>query len=198
YRLNTDFKKGLHDMGRAFFFAYGEKENGAVFSHMAVMYAYALYSQGFAKEGAKVLKALYKHSMDFEKSAVYPGIPEYFGKGGRGLYQFLTGVASWYVYTVVTQMYGIRGEYGKLTIAPKLLKEQFDGEGKCTVTLFFGGAELFVEYINPSRSVYGDYKIVSAVLNNKEPLVCDGSKAVLENTALLKKDKKNHIKVILG
>ena len=39
-----------------FGFAYGEKENGAVFSHMAVMYANALYKQGFIKEGYKVLK----------------------------------------------------------------------------------------------------------------------------------------------
>ena len=36
-------------MGRMFGFAYGEKENGAVFSHMAVMYANALYQRGFAK-----------------------------------------------------------------------------------------------------------------------------------------------------
>ncbi len=33
-----------------FGFAYGEKENGAVVSHMAVMYANALYKQGFIKE----------------------------------------------------------------------------------------------------------------------------------------------------
>lgn len=198
YRLNTDFKKGLHDMGRAFFFAYGEKENGAVFSHMAVMYANALYSQGFAKEGFKALNALYKQSVNFEKSKIYPGIPEYFGKGGRGLYQFLTGAASWYVLTVVTKMYGIEGEYGNLTITPRLLKEQFDAEGKCAISLPFKGTELFVEYINPGRSDYGEYKIVSAVLNDREPLTCDGGRTVLKNTELLKKDRKNHIKIILG
>ncbi len=42
YRLNTDFKEEKFDLGRMFGFAYGEKENGAVFSHMAVMYANAL------------------------------------------------------------------------------------------------------------------------------------------------------------
>ena len=36
-----------------FGFAYGEKENGAVFSHMTVMFANALYRRGFAKEGWK-------------------------------------------------------------------------------------------------------------------------------------------------
>ena len=51
YRLNTDFHELKTDMGRMFGFAFGEKENGAVFSHMAVMYANALYTRGFAKEG---------------------------------------------------------------------------------------------------------------------------------------------------
>ncbi len=50
YRLNTDFKELKFDMGRMFGFAYGEKENGAVFSHMAVMYANALYRRGFVRE----------------------------------------------------------------------------------------------------------------------------------------------------
>ena len=42
-RLNTDFGAIQPALGRAFSFAYGEKENGAVFSHMVIMYAYALY-----------------------------------------------------------------------------------------------------------------------------------------------------------
>ena len=60
-----------------FGFAYGEKENGAVFSHMAVMYANALYSQGFVKEGYKVLNTLLHAAMNFESSYMYPGLPEY-------------------------------------------------------------------------------------------------------------------------
>ena len=34
YRLNTDFHELKFDLGRMFGFAYGDKENGAVFSHM--------------------------------------------------------------------------------------------------------------------------------------------------------------------
>lgn len=112
YRLNTDFHEVKTDMGRMFGFAYGEKENGAVFSHMAVMYANALYERGYAKEGYKALHALYHKAMDFENSRIYPGIPEYFGKDGRGLYHYLTGAASWYMLTVITCMFGIRGEEG--------------------------------------------------------------------------------------
>ena len=71
------------NLGRMFGFAYGHKENGAVFCHMAVMYAYALYSRGFVNEGYRVLDTLKKSSMDFERSGIYPSIPEYFTPNGR-------------------------------------------------------------------------------------------------------------------
>ncbi len=51
YRLNTDFGEVLPNLGRGFGFAYGHKENGAMFSHMAVMYANALYQLGRVKGG---------------------------------------------------------------------------------------------------------------------------------------------------
>ncbi len=51
YRLNTDFGEVLPSLGRGFGFAYGHKENGAMFSHMAVMYANALYQRGMAIAG---------------------------------------------------------------------------------------------------------------------------------------------------
>ncbi len=78
YRLNTDFHELKFDMGRMFGFAYGEKENGAVFSHMTVMYANALYRRGFVQEGWKALKTLADTALDFDTSHIYPGIPEYF------------------------------------------------------------------------------------------------------------------------
>ena len=38
FRLNTDFKEIQPDLGRAFGFSYGEKENGSFFSHMNIMF----------------------------------------------------------------------------------------------------------------------------------------------------------------
>jgi cellobiose phosphorylase len=51
YRLNTMFGGLQPNIGRCFGFAYGHKENGAVFSHMAVMYGNALYKRGHVTEG---------------------------------------------------------------------------------------------------------------------------------------------------
>ena len=97
-RLNTRFEDEeayAHKLGRMFGFAYGTKENGAVFCHMAVMFAYALLIRGFADAADRVIDALVSQSMDFEEARIYPGIPEYFDANGRGMYPYLTGAASW-------------------------------------------------------------------------------------------------------
>lgn len=159
YRLNTDFKEEKFDLGRMFGFAYGEKENGAVFSHMTVMYANALYQRGFVKEGYKALYTLLEQAMDSEVSRMYPGIPEYFDAQGRGKYPYLTGAASWYMMTVVTQIYGFRGLWGDLMIEPKILLAQFDAEGNFAAEIPYRGQTFSIVYQNPNRKEYGSYKI---------------------------------------
>ena len=168
YRLNTDFHELKFDMGRMFGFAYGEKENGAVFSHMTVMYANALYRRGFAKEGWKALKTLAETALDFDTSRIYPGIPEYFRSDGRGMYHYLTGAASWFMMTMITQVVGVRGEAGDLILAPRLMAEQFDDQGKASVSLVFAGKKLDVIYENPDRKDSGAYKVSSSF--------CEGQK----------------------
>jgi cellobiose phosphorylase len=160
YHLNTDF--GLRNylsLGRGFGFAYGSKENGAVFSHMCVMYAYGLYKQGFAREGYEVLRSLYQMSAHPQHAKIYPGVPEYFDSLGRGMYHFLTGAASWYVLTMLTQVYGVRGELGDLVLAPKLLAEEFNEQGEARVVFSFAGKRLTVVYVNPKHVEAGVYRI---------------------------------------
>ena len=159
YRLNTDFREIRFDLGRMFGFSYGDKENGAVFSHMAVMYGNALYKRGFAKEGFKALGTLYKTASDFETSRIYPGIPEYFNNEGRGLYHYLTGAASWYLMTVVTEAFGVRGNAGDLHIEPKLVAEQFDSSARASIKLTFRGKQLEVVFINTGKKNYEEYTI---------------------------------------
>mgnify|MGYP004458306291 FL=1 len=188
YRLNTDFGEVKTDMGRMFGFAYGEKENGAVFSHMAVMFANALYQRGYAKEGHKALHSLYMQSMDFEKSHIYPGIPEYFGRNGRGLYHYLTGAASWYMMTVVNQMFGIRGCLGELLVEPKLLAEQFDEDGFASLTFRFQGMGWHAIFENSERKDYGQYHITRVCLDDKQVLTQESGSVVLKRELLAKLD----------
>ncbi len=151
YRLNTDFQEEKFDLGRMFGFAYGEKENGAVFSHMTVMYANALYQRGFVKEGYKALYTLLEQAMNTKVSRMYPGIPEYFDAQGKGKYPYLTGAASWYMMTVVTQIYGFRGLWGDLMIEPKILSKQFDALGNFSAEIPYRGQIFSVVYQNPEH-----------------------------------------------
>lgn len=165
YKLNTDFHEVKEDLGRMFGFAYGHKENGAVFAHMAVMYGNALYQRGYAKEGYKVINSLYKHCSNFEKSRIYPGIPEYVGNNGRGLYHYLTGSASWLLLTVLTEMFGVKGRQGDLVLEPRLVAEQFDADGEALVQLMFADRKLTVLYRNKEHKDYGAYQIGTVTLN---------------------------------
>lgn len=206
YRLNTDFHEVKTDLGRMFGFAYGEKENGAVFSHMAVMYANALYRRGFARAGYKAMQALADAALRFETSRIYPGIPEYFNADGRGMYHYLTGAASWYMLTFITEVFGIRGKAGDLEISPALMPEQFDENKTASLELPFAGKRFLVILHNPRNLEYGDYTVKSAVMDGKElPLVKETSedgkasvRVVLEYAQLKKLSADVHkIEVLL-
>lgn len=195
YRLNTDFHELKLDLGRGFGFAFGHKENGAVFSHMAVMYGNALYRRGFVKDGWDVLKSLYDLSSDFERARIYPGIPEYFNEKRRGMYHYLTGSASWLLLTVLTEVYGVRGKLGDLEMEPKLLKEQFDKKGEARVRTLFAGTKLEVVYRNRALLEHGTYRIAGIKLDGKE-IRCqnDRKSAIIKKEELQKLDsKKSHI-----
>ncbi|HSL45357.1 MAG TPA: cellobiose phosphorylase [Anaerolineales bacterium] len=168
YRLNTNFGTLMLNLGRAFGFAYGHKENGAMFNHMTVMYANALYKRGLVKEGWKVLGGIYRQSRNFERSRMYPGIPEYFSGRGRGMYTYLTGSASWYLFTLLNEVYGVKGELGNLVIEPKLMAEQFDDAGQTRVNTLFAGKPLEIVLENPERLDYGQYWIAELMLNGKK------------------------------
>lgn len=202
YRLNTDFHEVKTDLGRMFGFAYGEKENGAVFSHMAVMYANALYKRGFAKEGYKALQALADAAMDFETSKIYPGIPEYFNAKGRGMYHYLTGAASWYMLTLITESFGVRGKAGNLEISPKLMKSQFDKEKHAKLELPFAGKRFEIVIENPEELEAGEYSIRAAVMERKQLKITGDEKqgcAVLEKADIEKLSEETHrIEITLG
>lgn len=191
YRLNTDFGEEKFDLGRMFGFAYGEKENGAVFSHMTVMYATALYQRGFVKEGHKALQALADSAMDFDTSKMYPGIPEYFDIDGRGMYTYLTGAASWYMLAMITEVFGVKGQTGNLVLEPKLVLEQFDAEDKAKLEMIFAGHTFEIQYENENRLEYGEYEVGKAVVDNVYLEIVDG-KAVLKRDIIDKLQGQNH------
>lgn len=193
YRLNTNFNEIKTDLGRMFGFAFGHKENGAVFAHMAVMYANSLYTRGFAKEGFKVINTLYKHCKDYNLSSIYPGVPEYVNQRGQGMYHYLTGSASWLLLTVLNEMYGIKGELGALRLQPKLLAKQFSN-GMASATCMFRGVNITVTYQNPFGMEAGAYTVKEIYIDGQK--YCDGDVIAKEDVDKL--GDKSQITAILG
>lgn len=192
YRLNTDFQELKFDMGRMFGFAYGEKENGAVFSHMAVMYANALYRRGFAVEGWKVLSSLSNTALDFSTSRIYPGIPEYFRPDGRGMYHYLTGAASWFMMTMITEVFGVKGCAGNLLLYPKLLSEHFDHNHTASISITFAGKSLKIIYENIHQKDFPTYTIQSACCDGNPITTIEDSYVSLSREAILALSDEEH------
>lgn len=164
FRLNTDFKEINLNLGRAFGFSFGDKENGAFFSHMNTMFSYALYEQNFIKEGWGVLKSLFKMAIS-NKNKSYPLLPEYFNSEGQGLYWYLTGSASWYIFTLLTQVFGVKGEFGDLVLEPKFTKENFKSSEFLSCEFNFCGKRIKVIY-NLKKEDKSRYKIDSIKIGN--------------------------------
>ena len=198
FKLNTNFKEVKLDLGRAFAFSYGDKENGAIFAHMDVMFCFSLYKRGLIKEGYKLLNGLYSLA-NGNDSRVYPCISEYYNTEYRGLYNFLTGSASWMTYLIVTEVFGIKHKNGDLTLTPKLTKQQFKSSS-LTFTINIDGKLCDVIYKNPKKLDYGQYSIVNANLNGITCAINNPEVLTIEKSAkeaLLNK-KKNTIQIVLG
>ncbi|MGM0420951.1 MAG: GH36-type glycosyl hydrolase domain-containing protein [Bacillota bacterium] len=168
YRLNTDFHDVKTNMGRLFGFAYGHKENGAMFSHMAMMYSNALYKQGFARKGHEVIASIYHHCRKVNTSRIYPGIPEYVNQRGRGMYPYLTGSASWLLLTMVTRVFGVRGHLGDLVLDPQLVRSQFDAAGEASLGTIFARRFLQISYTNRDKLPVEEYEVKEIAINGEQ------------------------------
>ena len=164
YLLNNNFNEVKLNMGRQFGFAFGHKENGAMFSHMTVMYANALYKRGFVHEGHKVLKTIMDQIKDFNVSKTYPSIPEYFDPNGRGMYPYLTGSASWLILTMIDEVFGININKNELILTPKLTIDEFK-DNKAAIKTKILGKVINITYINENNLDYGKYQIKEILLN---------------------------------
>lgn len=165
YQLNALYDASKHPLGRAFYFAYHHKENGAVFSHMAMMYAFGLYQYHLVDLGREAFMSVLERSME-SSSQVYRGIPEYFNDQGIGKYLYLTGSASWLLYILRRQVFGLAFKKGQLHLEPKLTQEDFI-EGKAQIHTVTFGKQTTIEYSNKANLQYGSYEIKSMIADGK-------------------------------
>lgn len=190
FRLNTDPGGVLMDLGRAYGFSYGDKENGAFFSHMNVMFANALYSREFAEEGSAVMSSIYRMALNGQ---IPPVLPEYFNGQGKGLYLYLTGSASWYVHTLVSEVLGINYRFGDIRLHPRLLMSDFFA-GDIRVSMSHSGKKAVFIYRKPV-SGKGPFSITGVKVNGRQ-CPADGDSALIKASLLTL--PRNTVEIIMG
>ncbi|MDD5491715.1 MAG: cellobiose phosphorylase [bacterium] len=201
FRLNTNFHELQLNLGRAFSFSYGDKENGAFFNHMCVMLAYSLYARGFVREGYEVLSSIYHMAAQTSQSKIYPGIPEYFNSSGRGMYHYLTGSASWFIVTLLEEVFGIKGFFGDLLLNPKFSLSQINELGQISVTTTFAEKRIKVIYVNTRSLEYNKYSVQAITINGEKTdfrLIGKAAALITRSALLARANKKiNLIEVTL-
>lgn len=163
YRLNSNYQSLKMDLGRAYGFAYGHKENGAVFNHMAMMYSYGLYKYNLNDLAREAYMSVIEKSLD-SSSNLLAGIPEYFSNEGVGMYPYLTGSATWLLKLLREQVFGINLNLGKLTFNPKLTSTDFI-DGKAFIKTYLFGSEVIINYYNSKDLDVGKYQISEIKIN---------------------------------
>ena len=199
--LCTNLKELKLNLGRASAYAFGFKEHGGIWNQMNVMFMNALYMRNYVREGYKVFKDVYNLALNTKTSRIFPCIPSFFDHFGRGSYVYLTGSATWLLFTTLTQMFGARGVAGDLCLEPKLVKEQFGKSGRVRTTFTFGGRRLRLTYCNDDLLDWGQYRIKAVRINGTPlPLRDGGAKAVtIARNELMKRcgDDLNEVEVVL-
>jgi cellobiose phosphorylase len=158
-RLNTDFQENTMKMGRFMGFAYGHKENGSMFSHMAVMYAYSLFENDFVEDGRAIIDNIYHYMSEVDKAKILPGIPEYIDSEGRGMYHYLTGSASWMLLTYIEQIFGLKGYFGDLVVQPRLQANDFKAGYEVKINTLINAHLCEIIFKNPDQLDYRQYQI---------------------------------------
>lgn len=85
--------------------------------------------------------------------------------------------------TMITEVFGVRGEAGDLVISPRLMAEQFDESHTASISLRFADKAFRVVLHNPQGREYGDYAVHSANCDGVALTIAEG-KAMMPKGAV--------------
>ncbi len=127
--LTPAFAEMDEGIGKLSMKAPGSSENGSVYCHAAVFYAYGLFSVGRSKEAWRVLRTLLtgNETNTINRSGQLPlYIPNLYRgtaagpTAGQSSHAANTGTAPWYYLTVVTKLFGMQPDFDGLRFLPEL------------------------------------------------------------------------------
>lgn len=127
--LAPSYTSMVEDVGRLTQKHPGVSENGSVYNHAAIFYAYSLFQVGQNDLAFDVLKKILPSFDNSDKSgqlAVF--VPNYYRgayyqfpeQAGRSSQLFNTGTLAWLYRCLVEELCGLKGGNGVLHVAPKL------------------------------------------------------------------------------
>ena len=143
---------------------------------MVVMLANALYSRGFISEGFEAFDSIYKMALN-DRGKIYPLIPEYFNNEGRGLYLYLTGSASWYIYTLLEEVLGIKFNFGNICLEPKLTRSSFISK---EIKVKFSFQEKMIEVVFTREASKDVYRVQDVHLGDKKQILSKNNRYILK------------------
>lgn len=156
-------------MGRGYGLAFKTRENGGQYNHMVVKYMNGLYTNNLVKEGYEVFSTLTGLCMNSEQSRIFPGVPASIdSKSARGSYNYLTGSGSWLIFSLITEIFGIKPYLGDLIIYPKLVKEQFGERNEIRLSFIYLEKKITLVVTNPNNLDWDEYKLGRVTFNNVE------------------------------
>jgi len=137
--LAPSYTEMREDVGRITQKHPGVSENGSVYNHAAVFYAYSLFQHNKADQAFEVLKKMLPCAETCLQTGQLPVfIPNYYRgayyqypeQAGRSSHLFNTGTLAWVYRCLVEELVGIKGTKQGLIIQPKLPKNMNVLQGK--------------------------------------------------------------------
>jgi cellobiose phosphorylase len=147
-RLCTKYPDVDMNIGRITGFVYGYKEHGSKWMQQNIMFMYGLFKRGKLDYGHEMLQDILSISQNSSAAKTFPGIASFYEPDNRGAYMYLTGSSTWIFLSLLTQIFGVRGEKGDLLINPKLSDWFFDENGEANVQCAFQNQRISLTYIN--------------------------------------------------
>jgi len=106
----------------------GSAENGSVYNHGAIFYAFSLFQIGEGEKAFQVMRKMLPDDDYLQRGQLANFIPNYYrgayhqhpSRAGRSSQLFNTGTVSWFYRCVVEGIAGLQGENSELIIRPQL------------------------------------------------------------------------------
>ncbi|WNC69389.1 gluconokinase, GntK/IdnK-type [Thalassotalea nanhaiensis] len=173
--LAPSYTKMRENVGRLTQKFPGTAENGSIYNHAAIFYAYSLFKIGEAEKAFSVMRKMLPDDNFIQRGQLPNFIPNYYRgafyqhprTAGRSSQLFNTGTVSWFYRCVIEGIAGLVGNKGDLLIKPQLPNQW----SKLNVIRAFNGATFNVEILKTKKvsqqtvHINGNYEASNRIAN---------------------------------